>query len=84
MSSGSYVDYFISALRCNACQVVQDIDNCLTEFDCDRFDTNKPTLRSLQSGMIAPDLLVQDFEGAHAHGEKCLNTFLADRIECSA
>ena len=36
-------------------QAVQDLDDCITEFECDPFDLEKPKLRSLQSGAIASD-----------------------------
>ena len=39
-------------------QAMQDLNNCINEFDCDPFDLTKPTLRSLQSGMIASEELV--------------------------
>ena len=59
---------------------VQDLDNCITEFDCDPFDLSKPVLRSLQSGMIAPDELVQDFDSAHDDGEALVQTFFTERM----
>ena len=42
-------------------QVVQDIQACMTDFGADPFDTSLPTLRSLQSGVIASPELVHDF-----------------------
>ena len=57
---------------------VQDLDNCITEFDCDPFDLSNPTLRSLQSGMIAPDELVADFNAAHSNGESLVQSFFKE------
>ena len=34
-------------------QAAQDLSSCINEFDCDPFDLTKPTLGSLQSGIIA-------------------------------
>ena len=59
---------FTSRLRTSE-QAVQDLSSCINEFDCDPFDLTKPTLRSLQSGMIALEELVKDFETAHDDGE---------------
>ena len=50
-------------------QAVQDIISCLTEFGSDPFDETKPSLRSLQSGVVASSLLVDDFESAQSDGE---------------
>ena len=59
---------------------VQDLDKCLGEFDCDPFDETKPTLRSLQSGMMASDQLVVDFENAHKDGEVLVQSFFKERM----
>ena len=48
---------------------MQDLSSCINEFNCDPFDLTKPTLKSLQSGMIASEELVKDFETAHDDGE---------------
>ena len=61
-------------------QAVQDLNNCINEFDCDPFDLTKPTLRSLQSGMIASEELVQDFETAHDDGEMLVKNFFDKRM----
>ena len=57
-------------------QAVQDLSSCINEFDCDPFDLTKPTLRSLQSGMIASEELVKDFEIAHDDGEALVKKIL--------
>lgn len=41
---------------------VQDIDDCLTEFDSDSFDCYNKKLKSLQTGLVASDELINDFE----------------------
>ena len=61
-------------------QAMQDLNNCINEFDCDPFDLTKPTLRSLQSGMIASEELVQDFETAHDDGETLVKNFFDKRM----
>lgn len=59
---------------------VQDLDNCITEFDCDPFDLTQPILRSLQSGMVASDALVKDFDSAHEDGETLVQSFFKERM----
>ena len=61
-------------------QAVQDLDKCLDEFGCDPFDLSKPVLRSLQSGMVASDELVKDFETAHANGKLRVPSFVKERM----
>lgn len=61
-------------------QAVQDLDGCITEFNCDPFDLDNPTLRSLQAGALASDELVADFESAHEDGEKLVKDFFNDRM----
>eukprot|EP00794_Sanderia_malayensis_P017851 gene17851-19634_t len=61
-------------------QVVQDIDKCLTEFNSKPFDLSNDTLRTLQSGMIASDKLVHDFETAHRDGEVLATKFFNERM----
>lgn len=61
-------------------QAVQDITSCLIEFGSDPFDETKPSLRSLQSGVVASSLLVDDFESAHCDGERLFTTFCDDRM----
>ena len=46
-------------------RAVQDLDRCIIEFACDPFNETNPTLRSLQSGMVASDQLIADFETAY-------------------
>ncbi|KAI4813533.1 hypothetical protein KUCAC02_002772, partial [Chaenocephalus aceratus] len=60
-------------------QCVQDLVECMHEFDTFPFDTASTTLRTLQSAMPASDELVADFNSAHAAGEKKLTHFLEER-----
>ena len=59
---------------------MQDLDNCITEFDCDPFNLSNPTLRSLQSGMIVSDELVADFNTVHSDGESLVQSFFKERM----
>ncbi|KAI4816806.1 hypothetical protein KUCAC02_009112 [Chaenocephalus aceratus] len=61
-------------------QCVQDLVECMHEFDTFPFDTASTTLRTLQSAMPASDELVADFNSAHAAGEKKLTHFLEERV----
>ena len=60
--------------------VVQNLENCIKEFNCDPFDLTKPTLRSLQSGMLASDELVADFETAHSDGDSLIQSFFKEEM----
>ena len=44
---------------------IEDLDKCLSEFECDLFDETRPTLRSF----VASDQIVHDFDTAHKDGE---------------
>ena len=61
-------------------QAAQDIDKCLTEFNSKPLDLSNGTLRTLQSGMIASDKLVYDFETAHIDGEVLVTEFFEERM----
>eukprot|EP00112_Aurelia_sp_Birch-Aquarium-sp1_P017443 Seg4042.3 transcript_id=Seg4042.3/GoldUCD/mRNA.D3Y31 product="hypothetical protein" protein_id=Seg4042.3/GoldUCD/D3Y31 len=61
-------------------QAVQDIDKCLTEFNSKPFDLSNETLGTLQSGMIASDKLVHDFETALDDGEVLVTEFFKERM----
>ena len=61
-------------------QAVQDLDTCITEFACDPFDLANLRLRSLQSGMLASEKLIRDFETAHDDGERLIQQFFTDRM----
>ena len=59
---------------------IQELDNCLIEFECDPFDQSEIRLRTLHSGEYASSNLQNDFKNAHADGENLLQTFFKDRI----
>ena len=59
---------------------VQNLENCIKEFDCDSFGLTKLTLRSLQSGMLASDELVADFEMAHSDGDSLVQSFFKEQM----
>ena len=61
-------------------QVVQNLSNCCSEFECYPFDPALPTLRTLQSAVPASENLVADLRSAHADGEAKLMKFLDERI----
>ena len=42
-------------------QLVQNLSACIDLFDCDPFDVENPTLRTMISGVSVSDELVQDF-----------------------
>ena len=52
----------------------------MTEFASDPFDLGNTTLRSLQSGQVASEELVKDFETAHTDGEKIVQEFFKQRM----
>ena len=60
-------------------QAVQDLSSCINEFDCDLFDVTKPTLRSLQSGMIASEELFKELETAHDDREALMKKVFDER-----
>ena len=61
-------------------QAVQDLLMCLVEFDAQPFDDSKPTLRSLQSGLIASPELVNDLRKALPDGFEQVKQFLEERV----
>ena len=61
-------------------KAVQDLQACLDDFDADPFDISSPTLRSLQSGLVASPELVNDFKTALPDGEAQVETFLQERV----
>jgi hypothetical protein len=61
-------------------KAVQDLDCCINEFDSDPFDLSKPALRSLQSGILASEKLVLDFDTAYEEGESFVKTFFSERM----
>ena len=61
-------------------QVVQDLLNCISEFECFPFDPAAPTLRTLQSAVPAWGKLIADLKSAYADGEAKLIKFLEERV----
>ena len=61
-------------------QVVQDLLNCCSEFECYQFDPALPTRRTLQSAVPASENLIADLKSAYADGEAILMKFLEERI----
>ena len=61
-------------------QAVQDLLTCIVEFDADPFDPSNPTLRSLQSGLLATPELVTDFVVALQDGKIEAETILHERV----
>ena len=59
---------------------VQDLENCIAEFNCNPFDPINSNLRTLQSGEVASLQLAEDFKTALHDGEKLFQTFLKDRM----
>ena len=57
-------------------QAVQDLLACIVEFVADPFDPSNPTLRSLQSGLLATPELVTDFRMALEDGKIEAETLL--------
>ena len=61
-------------------QGVQDLDKCISEFECDPFEEMRPTLRSFQSGTMASDQHVHDLDTAHKDGESLVKSFFKERM----
>ena len=61
-------------------QAVQDIQACFTEFEANPFDESKPTLRSLQNGLVASSQLIKDAKTALHDGQIQVETFLKERV----
>ena len=61
-------------------QAIQDIKSYLTEFDANPFDESNPTLRSLQSGIVASTPLTNDVSSALYDGQVLVETFLEERV----
>ena len=61
-------------------QAVQDIQACFTEFEANPFDVSLPTLRSLQTGLVACPKLIIDIKTALSDGQVQVETFLKERV----
>ena len=61
-------------------QVVQDLLNFISEFECFLFDPAPPTLRTLQFTILASDKQIADLKSAYAEGEVKLMNFLEEHV----
>ena len=61
-------------------ECVQNIVDCLQEYDAYPFDPDSPILRTMQSGVHAPSDLVADFKSAREDGENQLESLLEEQI----
>lgn len=61
-------------------QAVQDLQHCMKEFSAEPFHNSSPSLRSLQSGLIASPQLVQDFNTAFQDDHDQVETLLNERV----
>lgn len=61
-------------------QAVQDLQACMRDFEANPFDISLPTLRSLQSGLIASPKLLHDFKTAIPYGQAQVETFLQEWV----
>ncbi|MCH2406096.1 MAG: hypothetical protein MK200_07885 [Nitrosopumilus sp.] len=59
---------------------IQDLDDCLIEFDCDPFDQSEIRLKTLHSGEFADINLQQDIKTALPDGEAQFHDFLKNRM----
>ena len=61
-------------------KAIQDLQTCLEVFDADPFSTTLPTLRSLQSGLVALAELVEDFKATPKDGQTLVDIFLHEKF----
>jgi hypothetical protein len=61
-------------------QVVQDLIECMKDYKADPFDTSMPTLRSLQSALVASATLLHDFQTAFYVGIAQVEALLQERV----
>ena len=61
-------------------KLVQDLLNCINEFECFAFGPAAVTLRTLQSGIPASDKLIPDLKSAYADGEAKLMKILEEHV----
>ena len=60
-------------------QAIQDLQACMRDFEADPFGIS-PTLRSLQSGLVASPELLHDLKTAIPDGQAQVQTFLQERV----
>lgn len=61
-------------------QAVQDIHACMKDFEAEPFNTSLPTLRSLQSGLVASPELVHDLKTALPDAQQQVKTLLQEQV----
>ncbi len=61
-------------------QAVQDLQACMKDFDAEPFDISSPTLRSLQSGLVATPEFVNDLKTALPDGQAQVETLMQERV----
>ena len=59
---------------------VQDLANCIAEFECDPFDSTHTVVTTLHSGEVASFKLEEKFATAHTQLEKLVADFFKERI----
>ena len=62
------------------CQTVEILIGTLQEWNANPWNTEIPTLRSLESGLLASEELVKDFNSAKEEGEKQATKFFEERV----
>ena len=61
-------------------QVVQDLLNCMSEFECFPFDPASSTPWTLQSAIPASDILIADLKFTYADGQAKLMKILEECV----
>ena len=60
---------------------VQQIIECVKEWQTNPWNLQQNKLQTLQSGFLAPPILVADFEASHLDGENLIIEFFNKRIK---
>ena len=75
-----------SHIECSPAQMTKDVKTVkiligtLQEWNANPWNTEIPTLRSLESGLLASEELVKDFNSAKEEGEKQATKFFEERV----
>ena len=77
--SEKHVDCSKSKMKMDE-QAIQDLSNCFAEFKCNPFDECDQSLRSLQSGIPATEVLASDLQSAKEDGSRKVGKFLQERV----
>ena len=77
-AKGKHADSSSSKMKKDE-QAIQDMNACLTEFKCNPFYHTNQTLRSLQSGILASEVLAADLKSAKEDGTSKVKEFLKER-----